>query len=313
MAMTELDGTGAVAGSQEADHRLAALAPYLGEIGSVVMLAYRNLAGDISTSDLLRWCEPLRTAMSGLKTSSPGDELLRRSPRTLNRLKAAEWRNTGNWGWDIEAQPAGLDFRVLSFDLLGAGWCATLTVVYEAMTDTFVHHFLGTNRSNKVSDDFVLYVIGKTLGTVVAKLEKQDAEATNSISVRLLYANDGGQMGAAYQAALQRLHSHNSNQPIPVSWLRRHKTNIPPLTASHVTVKAVMPFSVRYKTARECHNVLVRMAAAFESAPIPRQLSKRYPAIWASLNPLKADQIKPKGWADAARKEKRDKVAPLEG
>ena len=313
MAMTELDGTGVLAMSQEADLRLAALGPYLGEIGSVVMLAYRNLAGNISTSDLQRWCEPLRAAISGLETSSPGDESLRRTPRAINRFKIAEWRNTGDVGWDIGAKPAGLDFRIQSFGLRAAGWTATLTVVYEAMTDTFAHHFLRTNRSSQVSDDQVLYLIGKTLSAVEAKLKKHNAEVTNTMSVRFFYADEDGQTSAAYQTALQRLHLHDGKEPLSVSWLRRHKTQLPTLTAAHVVVKAIEPYSVRYKTVRECHNVLVRMAAAYKSAPIPRQLSKRYPATWVSLNPLKADQIKPKNWADLARKEKQNKVAPLEG
>jgi len=291
---------------------------YFGQAGSIIMRAYQSMADPIGFGQFERWCQPLQEAAYKGRAAKPlnkegvtgtplrNDPLVPNSRKPFNRLSVSEWRKIKRWLPELPLSEAGLDFRMLTLNIHGPEWQATLTVLYEKRTDTLIHHCTGHGTSNPFTAEQVLYVIGRGIETVKGKLQTTDAKPGLIITLRLAFPDATIEQAEAYREALTQL-EENHDQAQWEIWWRQHIGNQIPAKdcrPERVAISTIPPIQVPYKDLRTFHNVLARMARDYVPIPFSAQTRRAYPGTWVSLTDPKANNIKTGDWAEKARQAK---------
>lgn len=267
---------------------------YLGEVGALAFYTYLALRHEISLSELVVWTNRLQQAIVAIpekyrpKQDAQLEDCDLVMKRAISRPQVSLWKKSAPM--QAEASTVSVDVRAASFRIDGIDkddrvvWSGHLLFVFDARTNTLVHHFAAYNvASRQLSTEALLYALSKALDRIQILRGEGDAER-----VRQIEFNGLGVEKAAYQEVFLRL---SGIGPIRVRWQGQQIENSQldnllaiGTDAETLSVQTYYPNSQAFKSA------LVRIVDEFDK--LHATSSEKMPCRWQTPNTVKASEKK---------------------
>lgn len=178
------------------------------------------------------------------------------------------------------------------------GGRATLLIVYEPRTETLVHHF---NQETPVSDDWILYVLGRADQDIRARAVSRDIVADSVCITVPDLCEISSQRAVAYVNALERLKKAVPVQELPARWRGRYDAKVLLKGGAIDGANALTGYvETTFQTAQSFKNALIRASRAFNAVA-----SIEDHGVCLALNPQKGEIVRKEGWEEEERLRRR--------